>query len=175
MQRRRIKYMNFANIKYNDIANGTGVRTTLFVSGCDHRCKGCFNEVAWDYNYGRPFDKNMEKNVVLSLIPDYIEGLSILGGEPLAPKNQKAVSHLVDKAKKLFPNKNIWIYSGYTYEELSASDSPFVKNILQKADVLVDGKFELENKDITLKFRGSSNQRVIDLKKSTVDSISCLF
>lgn len=158
--------MYYGNIKYYDISNGDGVRTSLFVSGCNHHCKGCFNEVAWDFDYGKEFSYNTLKEILDSLKPDYIAGLSILGGEPLDYKNINAVSTIVEVVRKSFPNKSIWVYTGYTYEELLERNNLFTSLILNKIDVLVDGKFIEELKDISLKFRGSSNQRIIDINKT---------
>ena len=158
--------MYYGNIKYYDISNGDGVRTSLFVSGCNHHCKGCFNEVAWDFDYGKEFSYNTLKEILDSLKPDYIAGLSILGGEPLDYKNINAVSTIVEIVRKSFPNKSIWVYTGYTYEELLERNNLFTSLILNKIDVLVDGKFIEELKDISLKFRGSSNQRIIDMNKT---------
>ena len=158
--------MYYGNIKYYDISNGDGVRTSLFVSGCNHHCKGCFNEVAWDFNYGKEFSYNTLKEILNSLKPDYIAGLSILGGEPLDYKNINAVSTIVEVVRKSFPNKSIWVYTGYTYEELLERNNLFTSLILNKIDALVDGKFIEELKDISLKFRGSSNQRIIDMNKT---------
>lgn len=158
--------MYYGNIKYYDISNGDGVRTSLFVSGCNHHCKGCFNEVAWDFYYGKEFSYNTLKEILDSLKPDYIAGLSILGGEPLDYKNINAVSTIVEVVRKSFPNKSIWVYTGYTYEELLERNNLFTSLILNKIDVLVDGKFIEELKDISLKFRGSSNQRIIDMNKT---------
>lgn len=158
--------MYYGNIKYYDISNGDGVRTSLFVSGCNHHCKGCFNEVAWDFYYGKEFSYNTLKEILDSLKPDYIAGLSILGGEPLDYKNINAVSTIVEVVLKSFPNKSIWVYTGYTYEELLERNNLFTSLILNKIDVLVDGKFIEELKDISLKFRGSSNQRIIDMNKT---------
>ncbi len=158
--------MYYGNIKYYDISNGDGVRTSLFVSGCNHHCKGCFNEVAWDFDYGKEFSYNTLKEILNSLKPDYIAGLSILGGEPLDYKNINAVSTIVEVVRKSFPNKSIWVYTGYTYEELLERNNLFTSLILNKIDVLVDGKFIEELKDISLKFRGSSNQRIIDMNKT---------
>ena len=143
------------------------MRTSLFVSGCSHHCKGCFNEIAWDYNYGEEFTSDvLLNNILKSLEPDYIAGLSILGGEPLDYKNINAVSTIVEVVRKSFPNKSIWVYTGYTYEELLERNNLFTSLILNKIDVLVDGKFIEELKDISLKFRGSSNQRIIDMNKT---------
>ncbi len=162
--------MNYANIKYNDIANGEGVRTSLFVSGCTHHCKGCFNSEAWDFNYGKSFDKTIEDKIIKSLSPEHINGLTLLGGEPMEPANQKALLPFLKRVRETYPNKTIWCYSGYLFDkELlkeSRAHTPITKELLSHIDILVDGKFELENKDITLLFKGSSNQRVIDVKAS---------
>lgn len=168
--------MYYGNIKYYDISNGDGVRTSLFVSGCNHHCKGCFNEIAWDFYYGKEFSYNTLKEILDSLKPDYIAGLSILGGEPLDYKNINAVSTIVEVVRKSFPNKSIWVYTGYTYEELLERNNLFTSLILNKIDVLVDGKFIEELKDISLKFRGSSNQRIIDMNKTReLDEIILLY
>lgn len=157
--------MNYAAIKYCDIANGPGVRTSLFVSGCTHHCKNCFNEIAWDFNYGEPFTKEVRYAIMDSLRPDYIKGLSLLGGEPMEPENQRALVEFVKMAKAVYPGKTIWCYSGYTYEEITQGRAhcEVTDELLSYLDVLVDGKFVEELKDISLQFRGSSNQRIIDL------------
>jgi anaerobic ribonucleoside-triphosphate reductase activating protein len=163
--------LNYANIKYFDIANGVGVRTSLFVSGCTHHCENCFNSIAWDFNYGNPFTEEVINKIINSCEPYYIAGLSLLGGEPMEVVNQKALLPLVKKFKEKFPNKTIWCYSGYTFEELTDESnerchSNITEELLSYIDVLVDGKFVQELKDITLKFRGSSNQRLIDLNRT---------
>ena len=160
--------MRYADIKKYDIANGIGVRVSIFVSGCTHHCKGCFNPEAWDFNYGKRFTKDTIDEIIDALSPSYIKGLSLLGGEPLDPNNQKGILSLLKKVKEIYPNKDIWCYSGYLYEYLieQSKTKDDIKEILSYIDVLVDGKFELDKKDITLLFRGSSNQRVIDVKKS---------
>ena len=162
--------MNYSNIKYFDIANGTGVRTSLFVSGCTHRCKGCFNEVAWDFNAGSIFNKEIEDEIIKSLEPTYISGLSLLGGEPLEIVNQRGLINLLRRVKKEFPDKNIWCYRGYTYDtDLMEGGTAFcecTKEILGLIDILVDGEFVADLYDISLRFRGSSNQRIIDLRKT---------
>ena len=164
--------MNYGNIKTNDIANGTGVRTSLFVSGCTHHCKGCFNPETWDFSYGEPFTKETEDKIILSLKPDFIRGLTVLGGEPFEKENQKALLPFIKRVKEEFPNKDIWFFSGYLYEELSGKvkcdrcRTECTDELLSLIDVLVDGEFVEEKKNISLKFRGSENQRLIDLKKT---------
>ena len=162
--------MNYATIKFNDIANGLGVRTSLFVSGCTHRCKNCFNSEAWDFNYGKPFTKEVENEIINSLKNSFVDGLSLLGGEPFEPQNQKALLPFLERVKKEVPSKNIWCYTGYLFDsELlknSRAKTEYTNKMLELIDVLVDGKFIEELKDITLLFKGSSNQRVIDVKES---------
>ena len=163
--------MNYSEIKYFDIANGPGVRTSLFVSGCTHHCKGCFNEMAWDFNAGLEYTTEVEGEIISSLSPSFITGLTLLGGEPMEVRNQEGIVGLVKKIKKEMPDKTIWLFSGYTFEELldSANSRCYCEctmEILENIDVLVDGKFVLELKDLSLKFRGSSNQRIIDMKRS---------
>ena len=159
--------MNYAKINKNDIANGSGVRVTLFVSGCTHHCKGCFNQEAWDFKYGEPFDENVENELLEALSPSYIKGLTLLGGEPMEPQNQRVLVHFLKKVKEKYPNKTIWCYSGYTLEQLtgqSRARCEVTDEMLSLVDVLVDGQFVEELKDISLRFRGSSNQRIINLK-----------
>lgn len=162
--------MNYANIKYNDIANGEGVRVSLFVSGCTHHCKNCFNKETWDFNYGRPFDKFVEDEIIKNLAPDYINGLTLLGGEPMEPANQQGLLNFVKRVKAIYPNKTIWCYSGYLFDkellQPSRAFCPWTRELLSYIDVLVDGEFVEELKDITLRFKGSSNQRVIDVQES---------
>ena len=162
--------MHYGNIKYYDIANGEGVRTSLFVSGCTHHCKGCFNPETWDFAYGKPYTQEVEDEIVKSLDNDFINGLTLLGGEPMEPANQKALLPLVKRVKELYPNKNIWCYSGYLLDRELLSPSracaPWTREFLSCIDILVDGEFKEELKDITLRFKGSSNQRVIDVQKS---------
>ena len=153
--------MNYATIKYYDIANGPGVRTSIFVSGCRHHCPGCFNEVAWDFGYGQPFDKAVRNEIFASCQPDYIAGISLLGGEPFEPENQRELLPFVKNVKALYPSKTIWCYTGYTYEELLAD--PKRSPILAYIDVLVDGRFEQSLYSPRLEFRGSSNQRILKL------------
>ena len=162
--------MNYCEIKPTDIANGTGVRVSLFVSGCTHHCKGCFNAVTWDFNYGEKFTEEVENKLIELLKPNYIEGLTLLGGEPFEPQNQIVLVTFLEKVRNIFgTTKNIWCYSGYTYEELtgqSRAKIDITEKMLSYIDVLVDGEFKLEQKDISLKFRGSKNQRIIDVKKT---------
>lgn len=150
--------MNYADIKKVDVANGPGVRVSLFVSGCRNHCKGCFNPETWDFNYGKKWIYVTNTlDILYSLEPDYIRGLSILGGDPMEPENVNTITRLCRTVKKIFPNKTIWIYSGYVYESLKDLE------IMEYIDVLVDGPFIESLKDISLKFRGSSNQRIIDI------------
>ena len=163
--------MFYGEIKKVDIANGTGVRVSLFVSGCTHHCKGCFNPATWNFDFGYEYTKETENSIMEALSPTYIEGLSLLGGEPFEPQNQPTLVGLLKRIRSELPNKNIWCYSGYTFEELSGQkESRAYTNttleMLSLIDVLVDGEFVEELKDISLKFRGSSNQRIIDVKKS---------
>ena len=171
--------MHYADIKKADIANGLGVRVSLFVSGCHHHCKNCFNQEAWDFNYGKEFTEEEIDKVIKELDHPYVSGLSLLGGEPLEHVNQQGLLPLLRKVKEKFPDKNIWCYSGYTFENdimgkmyQNWEETP---EILSYIDVLVDGKFEEDKKDIKLRFRGSSNQRIIDVKKSLKDKKAVLF
>lgn len=160
--------MHFASIKNFDIANGVGVRVSLFVSGCNHHCKECFNQEAWDFNYGEEFTDNEMNKIIDMLKPDYIKGLTLLGGEPMELVNQKGILPLVKKVKELYPNKTIWCYSGFTFEQIMKMMEEWetTRELVKYFDVLVDGKFMIEKKDLSIKFRGSSNQRLIDLPKS---------
>ena len=161
--------MNIATIKYYDIANGKGVRTSVFVSGCRHHCQNCFNEVAWDFNYGEEYTKDVENKIIESLAPDYIDGISILGGEPFEVENQKDLVILLQKIKNIYPKKTVWIYSGFTFEEIkngSRASGLYANELLSLCDVLVDGRFIEAQKNISLKFRGSENQRIIDVQKT---------
>lgn len=162
--------MNYANIKYCDIANGTGVRTSLFVSGCTHRCPGCFNSEAWDFSFGEPFTEETQKKIIDSLKPAYVAGLSLLGGEPMEPANQRALLPFLRKVKSSCPGKDIWCYTGYTLEkdltEGGRAHCEATDELLGYLDILVDGRFVEAEYDITLRFRGSKNQRLIDLPAS---------
>ena len=163
--------MYYSNIKYCDIANGPGVRTSLFVSGCTHRCPNCFNSVAWDFHYGESYTDAIEEKLMESLAPGYVAGLSLLGGEPMEPENQRTVLGLCQRVRRELPGKTIWCYSGYTLEELTGEcrarcTTDEALQILQLLDVLVDGEFVMDKYDISLRFRGSSNQRLIDVPAS---------
>lgn len=153
--------MKYATIKEYDIANGPGVRLSLFVSGCNHHCPECFNEVAWSFDYGNEFTKEIEDEILDKVGNDFYKGLSLLGGEPLDPRNQEGLLSLVKRFKEKYIDKTVWCYTGYTWESI-----PGNKEILKYIDVLVDGPFLIDKKDIRLIFRGSSNQRIIDVQKS---------
>ncbi len=162
--------MNYATIKNCDIANGPGVRVSLFVSGCTHHCKGCFNEVAWDFDYGEPFTQETV-NMILDLLgPAYVKGITLLGGEPFEPQNQPALVDLLRQIKAKYPEKSVWAFSGYLFDRDilpgRLGDPDITREFLRYVDVLVDGRFVEEKKDLTLRFRGSSNQRIIDVPAS---------
>lgn len=184
--------MNYATIKKTDVANGPGIRVSLFVSGCTHQCKGCFNREAWDFGYGQRFTQETEQEILEALSPDYIRGLSLLGGEPMEPQNRGTVLSLVKKVRERYPKKDIWCYTGYDYEKdlLAWMEQEADREVLQQRrgegaisqqrengtgqmaqllsliDVLVDGEFVEEKKNLRLAFRGSDNQRLIDVKES---------
>ena len=162
--------MNFGEIKKCDIANGEGVRVSLFVSGCTHHCKGCFNAQTWDFNFGEPFTEGVEASLLEDLAPSYIVGLTLLGGEPMEPENQWALVPFLRKVKEKLPNKTIWCYTGYTLDkDLVEGGRAFcevTEEMLSMMDVLVDGEFVEALKDIRLVFKGSSNQRIINLKET---------
>ena len=164
--------MNYAKIKKCDVANGPGVRVSLFVSGCNHHCKNCFNREAWDFNYGNNFTENEENQIIEDLKPDYITGLSLLGGEPFERQNQEGLAPLVKKVKQEYPDKKIWCYTGFTFDKqilgemVGQENRETTKQMLENIDYIVDGRFVEELKNPSLKFKGSSNQRIIDVKKS---------
>lgn len=162
--------MNYAEIKYNDVANGPGVRTTLFVSGCTHHCKGCFNEVAWDFNYGKPFTSDTINEILQSMKPDYVSGLTLLGGEPFEHSNQIGLLPLLRAVKEAYPSKSIWCFSGYLFDtdilDNMCKKWSETKEMLSYIDVLIDGKFEESLKNLNLKFKGSENQRTILVQES---------
>ena len=162
--------MNYATIKNNDIANGPGVRVSLFVSGCTHRCPGCFNEIAWDFDYGQPFTQETIDTILKMLAPSHIKGLTLLGGEPFEPQNQPAIVELLRQVKSKYPNKTVWAYSGYLFDRdiLAGRLGPreITEEYIRYLDVLVDGPFIQSRKNLSLRFRGSDNQRLIDVPQS---------
>lgn len=171
--------MNYGEIKNCDIANGIGVRVSLFVSGCTNHCEGCFQPQTWDFDYGQPFTYETEQSLMDMLSPDYINGLTLLGGDPMEPKNQQALLPFVRRLKAKLPTKTVWAYSGFTYEELKTEGSyprcEATDELLELIDVLVDGRFVEELKDICLRFRGSSNQRIIDMNKTRQSGVIVLW
>ncbi len=162
--------MHYSTIKDCDIANGIGVRITLFVSGCTNHCKNCFQPQTWDFDFGEPFTEETEEKLLQMLKPDYINGLTLLGGEPMEPQNQRALVPFLKRVREAYPNKNIWCFTGFTYEILKTDGShprcEVTDEMLSLIDVLVDGRYVDELKDLTLQFRGSSNQRLIDMVKT---------
>ena len=161
--------MNYGAIKENDIANGIGIRVSLFVSGCTHHCKNCFNPETWDFDYGTPYTAETEEYIINLLSSGYINGLSLLGGEPFEPQNQKELVRLLKRVKKTYPQKDVWCYTGYVLDKdiiNGRAHCDVTDEMLSYIDVLVDGPFIDDLKKITLKFRGSENQRVIDVKKT---------
>lgn len=170
--------MNYGEIKNCDIANGIGVRVSLFVSGCTHHCKGCFNPETWDFNYGKVYTQETEDYLVKLLSENYIEGLSLLGGEPMEKENQKEILPLCRRVKNELKNKTIWCYTGYTFEKdilRQAESDNVTKELISLIDVMVDGEFVLSKKNISLRFRGSENQRIIDVKKSLEENKTVLW
>ena len=162
--------MNYGEIKNYDIANGEGVRVSLFVSGCTHHCKNCFNPETWSFEYGNPFTKETEDYIIECLSPDYIDGLSLLGGEPFEPQNQEVLLPFLRRVRNELPDKTIWCYTGYLFDKELLSESrarcEYTDEMLSLIDVLVDGEFVQALHEISLAFRGSSNQRIIDVQKS---------
>ena len=164
--------MNFCGLKKLDIANGEGLRVTLFVSGCRNRCRGCFQPETWDFNYGEPFTANTEDIILEALSTPSVRGLTILGGEPMEPENQVALLPFLRRVKARYPDKSVWLYTGNLYEELTGLCGEHPKRLsitdelLSFVDILVDGRFEEERHRLGLRFRGSENQRIIDLKKT---------
>ena len=159
--------MNYATIKNCDIANGPGVRVSLFVSGCTHRCPGCFNEVAWDFDYGEPFTQETIDSIINMLRPAYIRGLTLLGGEPFEPQNQSAIVELLRQVKRELPEKSIWAFSGYLFDkDILSGRLGDTSEYVSYLDVLVDGPFIEAKKNLSLRFRGSENQRLIDVPAS---------
>jgi len=162
--------MYYGEIKNCDIADGIGVRVSLFVSGCRHHCEGCFNAMTWDFDYGRPFTEETENELLEMLLPDYIDGLTLLGGEPMEPDNQRALVPFMRRVREKYPDKSIWCYTGCVLEDELLRESTwrceYTDEMLSMIDVLVDGRFILARRNISLAFRGSDNQRIIDLKKT---------
>lgn len=171
--------MNYGEIKNCDIANGEGVRVSLFVSGCTHHCKNCFNAETWDFNFGKPFTKETEDKILEELAPDYIDGFSLLGGEPFEPENQKVLLPFLRRIKDKYPQKSIWCYTGYLFDEELKSESrarcEYTDEMLSLIDVLVDGEFIQDLYDISLQFKGSANQRIIDIQKSVAKGQIALY
>lgn len=167
--------MNFGKIMNCDTANGSGLRVSLFVSGCEHHCKGCFNPETWNPCFGKPFSKDVAEKIHELLKEPYIQGLTVLGGEPMMPYNQEVLIDFLREIKERFPNKDIWVYSGYTFEELigdvsSSGRCEWTDEILSMIDVLVDGRFMIEQKDLTLQFKGSRNQRILNIPQSLLNN-----
>ncbi len=162
--------MNYMEIKKYDIANGPGVRVSLFVSGCTHHCKNCFNPESWDFKAGKVFDETAQKEILESLEPDYIKGFSLLGGEPFEPHNQESLLPLLKEIKKQKPKLNIWCYTGYLFDkqiiDVMTKKYDFTNELLKYIDVIVDGEYKEEERDLSIIFRGSRNQRIIDVQKS---------
>lgn len=169
--------MNYATIKKHDIANGPGVRVSLFVSGCSHHCKGCFNPETWDFNFGKPFTAETEDEILKAMEPDYISGFSLLGGEPFEVENQRSLVSFVKRIKETFPQKSIWCYSGYRFDRDLTNESKVncecTAELLSYIDIMIDGEFIEEKKNLNIKFRGSENQRIIDVQKSLTDGRVC--
>lgn len=165
--------MNYATIKPVDIANGPGVRVSLFVSGCTHHCKGCFNTQAWDFQYGEPFTEAVQEQIFSYLDHDYMEGITLLGGEPMEPENQEGLLPFVRELKQRYPEKTVWCFTGYDFEkdilDRMMKTSQTTRELVPLFDVMVDGKFEEELRNLSLKFRGSENQRILDVKKSLAE------
>ena len=162
--------MNYGAVKYCDIANGLGCRTVLFVSGCRNACKGCFQPETWAFDYGKPFDEKIQNEILKSLEPSYVQGITLLGGDPFEEENQEALVPFMRKVKECYPDKNVWAYTGYVYDkDLIPGGRKHTENteeLLSMIDILVDGPFVQEKKNLMLKFRGSENQRVLDMKKT---------
>jgi len=171
--------MNYCGIKKCDIANGLGVRVSLFVSGCTHHCKGCFQPETWDFEYGEAFTEETQKELLEALAPDYIHGITLLGGEPFEPENQRALIGFIRKVREAYPKKNIWCYTGYLLDEEllkpSRARCEVTDEMLSYIDVLVDGEFQLDKKNISLQFCGSENQRIIDVKASLKENAIILW
>lgn len=162
--------MNYLNINPEDIVNGPGIRVSLFVSGCSNKCKGCFNKSSWSFESGTPFSDDILEDLISKCAKDTISGLSLLGGDPMHPRNQEDISRLVKRFKEVHKGKNIWMWSGYTWEDMQpggSANTEYTRDILSNVDVLVDGPFIEELKSLRLKYKGSKNQRLLDLKATT--------
>ena len=171
--------MHYGKIKLNDIANGEGIRVSLFVSGCTNHCKQCFNPETWNFEYGTPYTEQTEQYILDNLKSDFVNGLTLLGGEPFEPKNQPVLLELVKKVKNVYPNKTIWAYSGFRLEDEllkpgAYSNCDCTLELLKHIDILVDGRFDMDLRDIRLNFRGSSNQRIIDIQQSLKENKTIL-
>ena len=166
--------MKYSVIKKFDVANGPGVRVSLFVSGCTHHCKGCFNPETWDFNFGQEFTEETENEILAALKPGHIRGLSLLGGEPFEPTNQRRLLPFLRRVKEVYPEKDLWCYTGYLFDEELQGDSPAnietTLPMLQLIDILVDGVFIEAEKNLNLRFRGSNNQRIIDVQRSLTEN-----
>ena len=171
--------MYYGAIKKNDIADGPGVRVSLFVSGCRHHCKGCFQPQTWDFCFGRPYTKETQKELLDAMAPFYVKGLTVLGGEPFEPENQRDLYPFLRLFRERYPGKSLWIFSGYTLEEMlrpgAHANTEVTEKLLGLADVLVDGRFILAEKDLTLRFRGSRNQRILDLPATLAEGTPVLW
>ncbi len=171
--------MYYGAVKTYDIANGPGVRVSLFVSGCTHHCKGCFNAETWSFTYGQPYTEQTESDILHALAPAYISGLSLLGGEPFERQNQETLVGLLRRVREMYPEKTVWCYTGYTYESDLLCESrarcTYTDEMLSMLDVLVDGEFLEEKKNISLAFRGSENQRLIDLRATRAQGRTVLW
>ena len=171
--------MNYADIKQCDVANGPGVRVSLFVSGCTHHCKGCFNQETWDFTFGKPFTEETIGKIIEYMKPDYVKGLTVLGGEPFEHTNQQGILPLLKRVHCIYPEKSIWCFTGYDFEKdimgRMVKEWKETKEILSLLDVLVDGEFEEDKKDLNLVFRGSSNQRNILVQKTLKKGKICLW
>ena len=161
--------MNYSNLKPYDVANGVGVRTSLFVSGCEHGCPGCFNPEAWQFSFGEPYTDDVEQQVLEALRPEYIRGLTLLGGEPMHPRNRPGVLALVERVRSEYPEKDVWCYTGYHFDKELLPESAHdetLRRLLECIDVLVEGRFVLARKSMNVRFRGSDNQRILLCRES---------